>query len=474
MRRWLLMFGVLLLAAGAALGDTIVLKSGRRITATHVEEEGDRVYYETPAGRFSFPKSSVERIERGGTATFASGVDALPAVSAPPIPPVEGYDEIAKAAVKNGVVDRGYLAQLETEARNGGERAVSRAVGAYHAAALNEFGKNNFDAAIEYYERALRLAPEHLGVLLNLSHLYLRKSEFTKALDFLERAERNNSQNADVAKLMGWAYYGQNKLEQAARQLRRAYALRPDAETQRALAKVERDLQTEEKFKENESAHFQLRYDGEAAPGLAREVLRELEAHFERVASELNFRPREPIGVVLYTAQAFYDVTQAPGWVGALNDGRIRLPVQGLSSMTAKLSSTLMHELVHSFVFQKSRGRCPVWLNEGLAQWFQGRRSDQTAGGLMQLAADGRFVSLVKLEGFWSRFDAGTAAYAYAVSLAAVEFLIAQNGMRDIERLLDLLPTAASPAAALREVLRTDYPELDAETIQYLKRNYSR
>jgi hypothetical protein len=201
-------------------------------------------------------------------------------------------------------------------------------------------------------------------------------------------------------------------------------------------------------------------------------VLRELENHFGRIAAELNFQPRESIGVVLYTGQAFYDVTRAPGWAGALNDGRIRVPVQGLSSMTERLSSTLMHELVHSFVYLKTRGRCPVWLNEGLAQWFQGRRSEQTAGALVQLAADSRYVSLAAFEGYWSNLDSGAAAYAYAVSLAAVEYLISQNGMRDLERLLDRLPQTGSGAAALRDVLRMDYADLDSETIKYLKRTY--
>jgi hypothetical protein len=465
-------FGCLLLLSAATLADTIVLKSGRRISATKVEEEGDRVYYETPAGRFSFPKSVVERIERGESAVFSSGTSVLPPVSVPAIPPVEGFEEIAVATVKNDAVDGGYLSQLEAEARNGGERAIARAVAARHAAALHEFRKNNLDAAIGHYERAMRLAPNHLGVLLNLANLHLRKSEFTRALDYLERADREAPNNADVAKLTGWAYYGQNKIELAVRHLRRAFELRPDRETQQALTKAERDLETEQKFKENESAHFQLRYDGEAAPGLAREVLRELENHFGRIAAELNFQPRESIGVVLYTGQAFYDVTRAPGWAGALNDGRIRVPVQGLSNMTERLSSTLMHELVHSFVYLKTRGRCPVWLNEGLAQWFQGRRSEQAAGALVQLAADSRYVSLAAFEGYWSNLDSGAAAFAYAVSLAAVEYLISQNGMRDLERLLDRLPQAGSAAAALRDVLRMDYADLDSETIKYLKRTY--
>jgi len=81
-----------------------------------------------------------------------------------------------------------------------------------------------------------------------------------------------------------------------------------------------------------------LRYSGEAEPGLAHEVLRALETHFAAIESELNYTPPEPIGVILYTQQAFADITSAPGWVGALNDGRIRVPVQGLTQLTPELS----------------------------------------------------------------------------------------------------------------------------------------
>src|SRR5580704_15055595 len=52
----------------------------------------------------------------------------------------------------------------------------------------------------------------------------------------------------------------------------------------------------------------------------------------------------------------------APSWVGALNDGRIRVPVEGLTSLTPELSRILKHELTHSFVQQKTHGRAPVWL----------------------------------------------------------------------------------------------------------------
>ena len=70
----------------------------------------------------------------------------------------------------------------------------------------------------------------------------------------------------------------------------------------------------------------------------------------------------------LYTGQAFFDVTQAPSWTGAVNDGKLRIPIEGVGSITPELAHVLKHELAHSFINQISAGRCPQWLHEGIAQ----------------------------------------------------------------------------------------------------------
>src|SRR4029077_7964480 len=177
----------------------------------------------------------------------------------------------------------------------------------------------------------------------------------------------------------GWAYFGLNKLDQAVAEWKHALALRPDAEIEAALNKALRDKEVEAQYKENESSHFNLRYSGASEPAMARDVLRTLEHHFDAIQSELSFAPPDSIGVILYTQQAFADITQAPAWVGALNDGRIRVPVQGLSSVTPELSRVLRHELTHSFIQQKTRGHAPTWIHEGLAQYMEGKRSDTNA-----------------------------------------------------------------------------------------------
>src|SRR6202030_1091914 len=258
-----------------------------------------------------------------------------------------------------------------------------------------------------------------------------RRSEYKESLDYLERAQRSAPNNADVAKLSGWAYYGMNKLPQAVAEWKRALALRPDAEVQAALEKAERDKGEEEGYKENESAHFTLRYSGSAEPALAREVLRTLEAHYTRINSELNFAPPDSIGVILYTEQAFADITRAPGWVGALNDGRLRIPVQGLTQVTPDLARVLKHELTHSFVGQKSNGRAPTWLQEGVAQWMEGRRSSSSAGALVEAAGQGVAPRLQALDGSWMGLSGTSAGFAYAWSLAAVESIVDTGGSSD-------------------------------------------
>jgi tetratricopeptide (TPR) repeat protein len=309
---------------------------------------------------------------------------------------------------------------------------------------------------------------------MNVAYLHLRQSEFKQALEYLDRAKRVAPQNADVYKLEGWAYYGMNRPDQAVADWKKSLALRPDSETQRALDKAQRDKAEEENYKENESAHFQLKYNGAAQPELAREVLHVLEAHYQQIESELNYSPPDQIGVVLYTQQSFADITRAPGWVGALNDGRIRVPVQGLTGVDSELSRVLLHELTHSFIQQKTHGRAPTWIQEGVAQWMEGKRSEESAGVLAQVFDAGQAAPLGQLEGSWMALPGDMARYAYAWALANVEYIVQTQGMGDIERILDRLAAGSSTEQALRDVLHDDYADLMHSTADYLKKNYGR
>src|SRR5258705_1489732 len=116
--------GVALLSvSGRAVADTIVLKNGRRIVALSAVEEGDKVRYLTSAGELSLPKSIVDHIEKGGAVPMASAPGTAAAnldIAPPAFQPgeVSGGEEVERAAVHDGAVDRAYIAKLEADARS--------------------------------------------------------------------------------------------------------------------------------------------------------------------------------------------------------------------------------------------------------------------------------------------------------------------------------------------------------------------
>jgi tetratricopeptide (TPR) repeat protein len=462
---------LLLLAVSSAAADTILLKNGRRIIASNVVEDGDHVRYETPAGQMSIPKSIVARIDRDnlGYASAGSAATSQPPVSPPEIDPLRGTEDISSLVVHDDSIDFAYIAQLETAARSGGSSAVDKAAAAHYVAAQFLVSKGDTGTAIDHYRQSLGFEPDSVPLLLNLAVLYLRQSQFTNALEPLERARRISPNSADVAKLMGWAYYGSNKMDQAVAEWKRSEKLHPDADVEHALQKAERDRTEEESYREGETVHFALKYNGSATPDLAHGILHVLEDDFRDLESQLDFTPPEPIGVILYTEQSFADITRAPSWAGAINDGRIRIPVQGLTSVTSDLARVLKHELTHSFIGQKSHNRAPTWLQEGTAQYMEGRRSADSAGALLNAASQGSVPTLASLEGSWLNLSGGSASIAYAWSLAAVESIIQTGGVSDISRLLDDIATAPSTEAALRDSLHSDYADLQQQTITLLR-----
>jgi len=360
-----------------------------------VTEDGDHVTYETPAGQMSIPKSIVARIDRDNLGySSAAGTASVPTISVTPVDPAHGYEDVARLTVHDNAIDFGYIAQLENNAGSGGATAVEKVAASHYAAAQFLVSKGDTDAAIDHYRQALSFAPDNVGLLLNLSALYLRESQFTTSLEPLEHARHltpdASPAAADIAKLTGWAYYGANKIDRAVEEWTRAERLHPDPEVERALEKAERDKSEEESYREGETAHFALKYNGSATPDLAQGILHALEDDFRDLESQLDYTPPEQIGVILYTEQSFADITRAPSWAGAINDGRIRIPVQGLTSVTPELAHVLKHELTHSFIGQKSHGRAPTWLQEGVAQYMEGRRSSASAEGLLDAANRGR------------------------------------------------------------------------------------
>lgn len=331
-----------------------------------------------------------------------------------------------------------------------------------------EHEHNRDEQALRYMQRALDAAPSNAGLHAWCATLMLNSGQTAGALTEAERAAELEPETADVQRIVGQAYYGAGRLPEAITAWEHSLRLAPNTELSEYMEKVRREAAVEQHFTEDARGHFLLRYEGgQPSAALSDELWPALERDYSQLSAELGFAPRTTITVVLYSEQQFSDVTKAPAWAGAINDGKLRIPTGDLHSMTPQLEAVLRHELTHSFV-HSAVPNCPVWLNEGLAQMEEPHSVEALPAELRQAVRPGSFVSLAKLEGSFQKMGPEDARRAYVESLAAVEFMRSAKGMDGLRWMLRKLSEGEQKEAALRGVVFGGYEELDRETEAYL------
>jgi len=273
--------------------------------------------------------------------------------------------------------------------------------------------------------------------------------------------------------MLGYAQFASDRTREAVASWKHSLELRPDSTVQQFLAKAQREEHVETDFAQRESSHFVVHYEGkQTSETLRGQIVAVLESDYDDLVRDLGTPPRDNILVTLYTEQAFFDVTHAPTWSGAINDGKLRIPISGLNSMTPELARVLKHELAHSFINYLSGGRCPPWLHEGIAQLLEPKNLGSDGRQLARLFKLQHNIPLNILEGSFMRFSGVEAYAAYAESLAAVSYINDSYGMGDIQRILQLLSQGSSTEAALRATIHSDYGQLETELGTYLTDKY--
>ncbi len=459
----------MMLARALAWADTIHLKNGRTILADHVRETGNKYEYEIGDDTYAIPKSAVDHVEAGGTPTLSapSGKSSADLPAFTPASSLINEGDLPKTIIKDGQVDPDALAKLESKGNSELSATADFIAGKF------EFEHGNVDRGRRYFESALRFQPDNATVLIYYAALLVRTGNAAQALTYAQHAVSVAPQSPDAYTVLGYAQQACDRTKDAVASWKHSLELRPDSAVQQYLDKAQREQSAESDFVQRESSHFVLHYEGkQTSEAFRAQIIAALESDYDDLARDLGTPPHDNILVTLYTEQTFFDVTRAPSWTGALNDGKLRIPINGLSSMTPELARVLRHELAHSFINQLSAGRCPIWLHEGIAQLMEPKSLGGDGRQLARLFKSQTNIPLNLLEGSFMRFS-GTEAYlAYAESLAAVSYINDAYGLSDIQRILQRLSEGSSTEAALRATIHSDYGQLQSELGKYLTDKY--
>jgi hypothetical protein len=358
------------------------------------------------------------------------------------------------------------------------ERAGDRnqAAAGFFIAGKHEYDLGDRESARQYFDHALSYAPQNDVILTSYAIVLIQLGRAAEAVPLAERATKAAASSAEAWATLGFAHYSADHLPQAIMAWKKSLALRPNASVQAHLDRAQRELAAEAEFTETETGHFSIRYEGATtAPALRQQVQASLENSYDDLVRDLGILPKKNIAVLLYTSKAFFDVTEAPSWISALNDGKLRIPVQGLTGVTPELGRVLKHELAHSFINQVARGRCPQWLNEGMAQLVEPKQLPASRGRqLAEMFKTGRQIPLSSLERSFLGFSTIEAVLAYDESLAAADYIRDTYGISELRRILERIGEGSSLETALRATIHSGYADLEEQVGRHLNQKYGK
>ena len=325
------------------------------------------------------------------------------------------------------------------------------------AQALEE---RRFDEAHAAFVEASRLVPRDAEISLGAGMASFMLGRYPEAEEWLERALTLNPRLWPASLWLGQLQYRDGRITEAIATYEAALERSPGlAELETVLRDWRKESDLQGRFYESRGAHFSVLFEGPADDAMARRIVDRLEAAYWQVGAALNAYPPRPITVVLYTTEQFRDITRLPEWTAAAYDGRIRVPIRGALQQLDALDSVLVHEFVHAVVAMLGGPNVPVWLNEGLATFYEPGGSESAA---KTLARAGQLPSLSQLHDSFFNLSAAAAHVAYALSTRAVQRMIELRGAPAVVALLQDVARGAEFRTAFHQRIAMRFEDFDA------------
>jgi len=306
------------------------------------------------------------------------------------------------------------------------------------------FKTAKYKEALEIY---LKISREDVTAYSEVGMCYFMLQDYPSARRYLEDALANDRGNFDTLKYMAFTCYRQDKLEESRGLAEEAARVNDkDREINWLLDRLSREITVmEDGYKDVRIPKFKLQFsraDHQDARDLVLDILKKA---YREIGQQLNYYPEQDITVILYNDQTFFDVTRSPGWAGGLYDGKIRMPIQNYEGHEDELERVLFHEYTHALVHFLA-GKCPLWMNEGLAEYFSVGDEEKI----------GQILPLQMLE---NRFppDHHVVMVAYIESYSVVSDMVDKFGLYRIKELLEAQRELNDIRKAFDKVLYTSY-----------------
>lgn len=232
--------------------------------------------------------------------------------------------------------------------------------------------KGDYDKAMEHFENALYSKPDDQQLLGKAAITAMQLMNYEKAIGNFEKLKSAKPESFFVIFSLGRCHFELKHFEEAVEFWEKALQLTKDereiAAVKEALNQAREMLASTESSTREEDQRFVIHFAGESQQDLGDVTFEMLEEIFFQVTDSLDFNPDVKINVVFFLTDDYYKVSKE--WSAASARGiQIMVPLKSGYKSTEYVKGLLAHEFTHTIIHLKTNNRCPLWLNEGLAQY---------------------------------------------------------------------------------------------------------
>ena len=357
---------------------------------------------------------------------------------------------------------------------------------AYNNYAMEFANKHDYKSAEKYLEKAIRIADlesnrkYYLPRMAELLHrhaaslYYDRQSKdhmHHKARRLAERSVGYNKKLVKAHVLIGDIAYDNQDLQGAKVSWLRAKSFAPtDADIDEKLKQLDQEKSVEQSFNRESHAFFDVRYQKGIRSTSAVDLRRQLEDARKQVGRDLRYFPQHKLVVLVYSQEGFRAVRSGrmSEWCVAYYDGKIRIPMPANPDDLGKLKPTLFHEYTHALTHDLTRGRCPRWLNEGLAEFEESKVQPPSLDMLKMAARMKRLIPLSGLDAALKGEDHGRAMLAYQQAYSMVKLLQEKHGLDSLTRVFEQLEHGLAFDVAFEREFEIDLAQFEFEWTDWL------
>lgn len=312
------------------------------------------------------------------------------------------------------------------------------------------------------------------------AHRLLSQWQLTEARAALDSMSPRQQSSPEGLYLEGRYRFYMGEYGEALEYLDRAIAGREVGEWVRLRELVANTKEVTSGYKKfvSESGRFEIFVEPGRDEVLIPYAIEALEAAYEILGEELDYRPSDPIRVEVYPrALVLADVSllteeniRTSGTIALCQYNRLMISSPRSVLRGYGWVDTLIHEYVHYVVNQRTTENVPIWMHEGLAKYLERQwrardaaRLEAAVEHLLRRRLDDE--SLIPFEAMHPSMallpSQEDAAVAFAQVYTTMEFLRREAGPGAFARLLDEINAGHEARTAYARVLGTTWDEFE-------------